>query len=198
MTRKAFVAVAAVVLVCQGAWADQHSLGDRIRACAEMADDTRRLACFDREADVLSDTGEEVRAATEPTSAVVAETAAGEEVRAATEATQNVVGETAVRAAADSNSVDEFGMTPELVRSKPEMEVETELREISAKAVKVTRRPRGELTITLDNGQTWTEKDAEYGFRVKVGDTVVIKKGNMGGYRMVGRGRRSSQVRRID
>lgn len=179
MTRKVHVAIIAVVLVSQAALADVDSLGDRVLACAEETDDTRRLACYDREAGTLSEAGEKVSAETEATPAVVAEMAAPP--------------------VSPSAAVDEFGNTPELARSKPETEKEIDLREISARVVKVSKRPGGELIVTLDNGQTWTEKYAEYGFRVKVGDTVVIKKGNFSGaYRMVGRGRRSSQVRRID
>ena len=74
---------------------------------------------------------------------------------------------------------------------------EIELMEISAVAIEVTKRTRGEHVVTLDNGQVWTEKDAESYFRVMVGDTVIIKKISMGGYRMVGRGNRASAVRRI-
>lgn len=50
---------------------------------------------------------------------------------------------------------------------------------------------------TLDIGQVWTDKNAESYFCVKIGDTVIIKKISMDGYRMVGRGNRSSAVKRI-
>jgi hypothetical protein len=92
---------------------------------------------------------------------------------------------------------ERFGMTAELAEKTPEVEKEVELREISAVAVEVSKRLRGELVVTLDNGQVWTEKDAEAGFKVIAGDTVVIKKGRMGGYRMVGRGNRASAMERI-
>jgi hypothetical protein len=185
MTRKVLVAIAAVVLVSNPALADLDSLGDRILACAEEANETQRLACYDREAGRLSDAGEKVSAEIEAAPAVVTEPA--------------VVAERALPSASASAAVDEFGVTPELADSKPEVEKDTELREISATVVKVSERPRGELVVTLDNGQTWTEKYAEFGFRVKVGDTIIIKKGKFSGvYRMVGRGRRSSQVRRIN
>jgi len=191
MSRKARFAIAAVLLISRAALADLDSLEDRILACAEKADDTRRLSCYDRQAGALSDTGEDVSPKT------VA--APVEDVSPETVAAPAVVAETAAPPASTSAMVDAFGMTPELARSKPETEKEAELREISAIVVNVSRRPRGELVVTLDNGQTWTEKDAEHGFRVKVGDTVVIRKGaRFGGYRMVGRGRRASAVRRIN
>lgn len=177
MTRKVLAAIAALGLLYQAALADDGSLEDRIRVCTGEADDTRRLACFDREAGMLPEPGETVSAETE--SAPVA------------------VAETAPPPVAESASTDEFGMTPELARSQRTGEEEAELREISATVVKVSKRPRGELVVTLDNGQIWTEKNAEYGLRVKVGDTIVIKRGRIGGYRLVGRGNRASQVRRI-
>lgn len=199
MTRKVLVALAAVVLVSQAVLAEPDSLGDRILACAEEADDARRLACYDREALTPSRAGETVSTETEALPDVVAESAAPPVVVAEAAASPAAVTESATPPASDSAALDEFGMTPELARSKPEREEEPELSQISAKVVKVTKRPRGELTVTLDNGQTWTEKDAEYGFRVKVGDTIVIKKGGFSGaYRMVGRGRRASVMIRID
>lgn len=177
MTRTVFFAITAVVLVSQAALASPDSFGDRVLACTEISDDVRRLACYDRAAGTQLTADEVVSAEPKPTPVAVAESASAP--------------------ATASEVVDEFGMTPELAGSQPEKE--TELREISAKVVKLSKRPRGEFVVTLDNGQTWTEKRKENGFRVKVGDTVVIKKGSFtGAYRMVGRGRRSSQVRRID
>ncbi len=178
MTRKVLAAIAGLGLMYQAALADDGSLEERIRVCAGEADDTRRLACFDREAGTLPETSEKISVEAEPAPAVIAETAPPP--------------------VAESELTDDFGMTPELARSKRAGEEEVELREISATVVRVSKRPRGELVVTLDNGQTWTEKNAEYGLRVKVGDTIVIKKGRVGGYRLVGRGNRASQVRRIE
>ena len=88
-------------------------------------------------------------------------------------------------------------MNPELARSNPDVERDTGLREIFATAVKVSERARGELVVTLDNGQVWTEKSPTFGFKVKVGDAIRIKKGGFSGaYRMYGSSR-SSQMRRI-
>lgn len=86
-------------------------------------------------------------------------------------------------------------MNPELASQQET--AQAELKEIKAVAVEVTKRTRGEHVVTLDNGQVWTEKEAESYFRVKVGDTVTIKRISMGGFRMVGRGNRASAVRRL-
>jgi hypothetical protein len=89
-------------------------------------------------------------------------------------------------------------MNPELEAKQPDGEKKKELREISAQVIEVSKRTRGELVVTLDNGQVWTEKAAEAYLRVKVGDTVVIKRNRLGGYRLVGRGNRASAVIRIE
>jgi hypothetical protein len=109
------------------------------------------------------------------------------------------VAESSRPSASDTSQVDNFGMTPEMARANSDAQQDTELREITATVVAVSKRPGGELLVTLDNGQVWTENDAEYGFRVKVGDSIVVKKGKLfGGYRMVTQSRRSSAVRRIE
>jgi hypothetical protein len=75
---------------------------------------------------------------------------------------------------------------------------EDEITEISATVVEVRKRTRGQYVVTLDNGQVWTEKDAEPYLRIKVGDTIRIKRVAMGGYRLVGRGNRATAVVRVE
>lgn len=103
-------------------------------------------------------------------------------------------------AAARAAAEDDFGMNRDLESKRPDIqkEREKELRELRAEVVEVRHRPGGEHIVTLENGQVWVEKTAVYGFRVRVGDTVTLKKGVFGGYKMVTRSRRSSQVRRVD
>jgi hypothetical protein len=98
---------------------------------------------------------------------------------------------------AAASSVDEFGMTEQLANQSPDVDWPAELTEISATVTEVHKRPGGEHVVTLDNGQVWTEKRVEHGFRVKEGDTLVIKKGRMGGYRMI-RGYYSSAAIRVE
>ena len=177
MDRRTLVAVAAVVLVSQAAMADIDALGERILACSGEADDSRRLACYDREAGTLS--------------------APDETVSAAAGAAQPGVADTENASDAAGASADDFGMNRDLARSKGVLEAEDKVREISATVVEVAKPGRRELVVTLDNGQIWIEKSATMGFRVRVGDTVIIRQGSFSGaYRMHNRGR-SSQVRRV-
>lgn len=184
MTRKALILLATALFSLQ-ATADD-SLEDRLRACADEKDDAARLSCYDKAhnppappaAPVAEKTPEPAKAPEPP------------------EPEPAPVPQSEPAPAADP--VAEFGMNPELEAKKPEEERKKELREVSALVVEVSKRTRGELVVTLDNGQVWTEKDAEPYLRVKVGDTVVIKRNRMGGYRLVGRGNRSSAVTRIE
>jgi hypothetical protein len=183
MTRK-LLALLAAFLVAQAAQAE--TLEDRLRACANESDDAARLACFDKAA--------EVDAPAAPVAVEVAPKAPAEPVapEAATKAPpQAVAAEAAPTAAprAAPDPVAEFGQ---------EADREDEIREISARVVEVGKRTRGEYIITLDNGQVWTEKNAEPYLRIKVGDTVRIKRIKMGGYRLVGRGNRATAVIRVE
>ena len=189
MTRTFLLVATAFCFFTQGA-AAADSIESRIDACGAEPDDAARLRCYDRAADALKppvDVAEPQAAA--PIAASQPDPAPAPEPASAP---------APVPAAAPEARVDpvaQFGMNQEL-SSQQETE-EIELMEISAVAIEVTKRTRGEHVVTLDNGQVWTEKDAESYFRVMVGDTVIIKKISMGGYRMVGRGNRASAVRRI-
>lgn len=200
------------LLVSSLALADESS---GLAGCARESDDSARLACYDR----LAGASGASEAATAAAAAKAAEAAAKEEQRLAAEAAEleakaakaeaMAQAEAAAVAAkaAEAEAVaaakaaeEEFGMNPDLEKKKPpeERKDAKELRELNAEVVEVRKRPSGEHIVTLENGQTWVEKSAVYGFRVEVGDTILLKKGVFGGYKMVGRGRRSSQVRRVE
>lgn len=183
MTRKLLVLLAAA-LVAQPALADE-TIEDRLRVCANETDDAARLACFDKAAKAkappaavaaeAAPTPPEPKAAPQPTAAP--ERKAAPQPTAAPKPTEA------------PDPLAEFGK---------EADREDELREISAKVVEISKRTRGQYVVTLDNGQVWTEKDAEPYLRIKVGDTIRIKRIKMGGYRLVGRGNRATAVVRIE
>jgi hypothetical protein len=178
VTRSFQIAIATLSLMAQTALSNAGPIEDRLLACAGEVDDSSRLRCFD---DVAGELAVADTPSVPPEAAPVAEVAVA---AAITEASLS--------------DVEQFGMTVELAEEKAGVGGETELLEISTVAVEVTERIRGELVVTLDNGQIWTEKDSKAGFRVKAGDTVVIRKGRLGGYRMVDRSGRASAVVRVE
>lgn len=195
MTRNFLFVATAVSFFAQGA-AAADSIEDRFAACAAMPDEAARLSCFDRAADALKPPVVVAEPpAAEPAAAMAPDPKPEPAPPPEPASAPAPAPEPATVTEAPTDPLALFGMNPELA-SKQEAE-KVELTEISAVAVEVTKRTRGEHVVTLDNGQVWTEKDAESYFRVKVGDTVVIKRISMGGYRMVGRGNRASAVRRI-
>ena len=68
---------------------------------------------------------------------------------------------------------------------------------ITGTVAAVGRRPAGELTVTLENGQVWTQVMVDQRARVAVGDTVTIKKAALGSHLLVTQGRYATRVRRV-
>lgn len=63
--------------------------------------------------------------------------------------------------------------------------IEPAPKKLTATVTAIERRPRGELVLTLDNGQVWAQKGAGAHFPVKVGDPVAILAGALGSFRLV-------------
>ena len=140
--------------------------------CTALQDDARRLECFDN---ATAETASVATALNEPAEVAPA----------------------AVALLPALSPVEEFGMNATLEAQSAKEGQTAKLTEMIALVTHVRERLYGELVVTLENGQVWTEKDSEYGFRIKVGDTITIRRGRLGGYRMVSIGKRSSQVVRV-
>lgn len=69
--------------------------------------------------------------------------------------------------------------------------------EITARVTVVATQPRGELVMTLENGQVWEQTQSGSKFRAKVGDTVTIKAAALNSYMMVAASGRATKVTRI-
>jgi hypothetical protein len=67
---------------------------------------------------------------------------------------------------------------------------------MSATVTAIDKRPRGELVVTLDNGQVWAQKNAERYFPLEVGDSVAILAGSLGSFRLIC-GSRATAVTRV-
>ena len=67
---------------------------------------------------------------------------------------------------------------------------------ISATVTAIEKRARGELVVTLDNGQVWAQKEIGAYFPLKVGDPVAILAGTLGSFRLIA-GNRATAVTRV-
>jgi hypothetical protein len=151
-----------------------------LRACAAEADDARRLACFDRVVAGLDATTDirprESKAPPgEPSAAVPGE--------------PSVVPAGEPSAAPVASPAEQFGL-PKAREEGPRLDA------IEAKVVRVSRAANGIRTVTLDNGQVWTELESHSGARFEAGDSVTIKAGAFRSFDLVAPNKRSSKVRR--
>jgi hypothetical protein len=191
-----------------------ESASDGVLACAAEADDDRRLACFDALAAGLRGDPRPAAAAA-PAAAAPAATApaatapaaaapvAAAPVAAAPVAAATTMGSPAAAppptAAAEQPSEagtpspeDRFGLRVDTKQQKAD-----ELTELSATATAISAKLRGELVITLDNGQVWGEIAPGSKIKVKPGDAVKIEAGTLGSFILIAPNGRSSKVTRI-
>jgi len=136
-------------------------------ACMIEKNDMLRLQCFDRQTEALASTN-----------ADMSKNAPANQVPALT-------------------AEQKFGMRGELARKAHEQSGESAKSQIlKAQIVGVSERARGELVITLDNGQIWAQTQASFA-RVKPTDTVTIEQGVLGAFILSTSTHSSMKVRRI-
>ena len=102
-------------------------------------------------------------------------------------------------AAPDVSATETFGVHgSELARSREDGKPEPEgpPQRIGAKVTAIEKRARGELVVTLDNGQVWAQKETGAYFPLKVGDPVSILAGTLGSFRLIA-GNRATAVTRV-
>ncbi|MFK7915841.1 MAG: hypothetical protein AB8B93_18135 [Pseudomonadales bacterium] len=101
------------------------------------------------------------------------------------------------KAAAATDPAAEFGMNQVVAERRGTKVKETAPEAISAVVVSISKRANGTLVLSLDNDQIWQQRKKDRGLRVKVGDTVTIKRGVLGGYRLTARGNKAFKVTRL-
>ena len=143
---------------------------DRLSVCSSVIDNSARLACYDRE---MAQIGRDSVAASAPP-------AANSGAKAA------------------ESAEDGFGVKgSEMARrvDSERQDANSALKSITAKVTTISRRPRGELEMTFDNGQVWVQKESQSYFPVKVGDEATITAGALGSFRLVVSGRSTPVTR---
>ena len=103
-----------------------------------------------------------------------------------------------VAASAAASPETDFGLTEAAKRARDPEKAKNQMPEsITGTVAAVGRRPAGELTVTLENGQVWTQVTVDQRARVAAGDTVTIKKAALGSHLLVTQGRYATRVRRV-
>jgi hypothetical protein len=146
-----------------------QTLPDRVRSCAAQSDAGARLECYDVLAASIGKSADQ-GSAVPPAGAATAETAA------------------------PPAAASQFGIAGGKLERKKESETPNQ---IEAVVTGVARRPRGELVVTLDNGQVWAQLAPQEYFPLKTGDAVHIAKAALGSYFMTVPAKRGSKVTRL-
>jgi hypothetical protein len=171
--------IAAGIAAALGAAAvPAQTLAERVSQCAQVQDRTSRLSCYDHLAADISGRGAAPQASPVPAAPTTSSAPAVPAASGATPAT------------AEAN----FGVSGGPLAAKRQA---VALKEIAGRVTRVAARPRGELVITLENGQVWQQHEASESFELKVGDEVQIQSGALGSYIMISPSKRGTKVTRI-
>lgn len=149
---------------------------DALLACADEADDGRRLRCFD---------------------AAVAGLRSARGTPAASGAATPAAPPPAAPPAAPPPSSAPAASAEERFGARGDIKGEKPLTEITAAVKAVSAKPHGQRVITLENGQVWVELAPGSKISVKAGDTVKIEAGALGSFFLIAPNGRSSKVSRI-
>jgi hypothetical protein len=169
--------------------ASPDPLAPQLKRCAALTEAGARLACYDALAGTAPGSGAAAAAATPTTSTATAPATAASAGSATSAAGTSLAangsggagtnaGAGSAPASAAAPSAAEFG-----VRNGPLQAKRDPVKEKSMLAVvsRVSSRGRGELVVTLDNGQVWTQiQPADY--PLKAGDHVEIDVASLGSY----------------
>ena len=142
---------------------------EALLACAKESNDARRLQCFDALVTELA-----------PAPAAPVAAAAAATTKPAPAPAPAITAE------------ERFGARGDLKQEK-----QPELSDLTATVTEVGAKPYGQLVVTLDNGQVWTEIAAGSKLKVKTGDVVKIERGALGSYLLIAPSGRSSKVSRV-
>lgn len=172
--------LAVVAPVCLAA---QSGMAERLAACSQERDDALRLACYDREAAQLAVARQQATPADASVNTNTPESKA-ESQSGSAEDGFGVYGSEVARQRGAQGSKAEGSKT------------DTKLKRLTATVTAVSQRPRGELVVTLGNGQVWLQKTPESYFPIKIGDEVSITRGALNSFYLAAASR-STQVTRI-
>lgn len=144
-----------------------ETLSEGFRKCSTCQDRDARLDCFDAEV-----------------------------ARLLNAQTQNAQMSNARMANVSAGSDRNFGVTGSVL-AQQQAKQNTQPTEVTARVTEVSTRPRGELVITLDNGQIWQQTQAGTNVRVRADDVVTIRAGALSSYILIAASGKTTKVTRI-
>ena len=168
---------AATVLLAAAVLAGADSERDALEACRDIADDARRLECYD--GIPLPETP--------PQPSAVAETPATPVPPAVPEAPPAPSVAPAPASASEDGNVVQRGLgrlRGLFGRDETPAEKPPELQSIDAQVVEVVKLALGNHRLTLEDGQVWREIEVKPRARYRVGDNVEIARGALGSYNL--------------
>ena len=148
---------------------------EALDACRNIADNDRRLKCYD---DISLQTPV-------ATPSAVAETVAAPPSPAVPDAPPAPTVPAAPAAASEDGNIVQRGLgrlRGMFGRDEPAVEKPPELDSIEAQVVSFVKLARGNHSLTLEDGQVWREIEVKRRARYRVGDAVVIARGALGSY----------------
>lgn len=140
---------------------------DALKACTQISNESARLNCYDS-AIASIDAG------------LAAEITARKQEMLARQADEKRIAD----AKTAQNKIDSFGASNLPLERQPETRVEIP-DILDAKIDVVSYDPYDKVVALLDNGQTWVQTESQTLPRIRPGDSVQIKRGALGSYRMV-------------
>jgi hypothetical protein len=178
-----------------------QDLAERVAACARERDDTARLACFDRLTENAAAAASTSAPAPQAPGAVkTADPPVAPAAAATATAAGTAAGAAGAAAPSTKSAVDDFGVKGSEVARQRDAEAQKQpgapekIDHINASVAALSTRGHGEMVVTLDNGQVWAQKEAQY-IPIKVGDKVTILAGALHSYRLVASGRATAVTR---
>jgi hypothetical protein len=165
---RVFLRTVLIGLALPAAAATPPPCASQLARCTGLVAADERLACFDALARPTASRAHEVPA----------------------DAGRSTSGAAAASDASGDTAAKTFGLSRHQLQAVPEG---PEL--IKARVAKVTEDRRGNVSVLLDNGQTWavTEPDAP----LRAGDPVTIKRAALGSFLMITAARHSYRIRRV-
>jgi hypothetical protein len=167
-----------------------------VLACRDIADNTARLACFDRESTRLAGT----LASTGATASGVSSAApVGSAPNATAPGTPAGSPATSVAAAPTLDPQQTFGLSSAEISSRQVAAGQRprDANSITAHIARMTQAANARFVFVLDNQQVWQQLLAEGDLDSKPGDTVVISRALLGSYWMKAQSGRGCKVRRL-